>query len=401
MEQVQELIDTILWDRRIVDVIDDIDAPVRTVVIRDPTVLDRKLAEHVRAKSLRLAISQGVPTEEDVMRDARESEYWTEEDDSILENAEEHIKMVETRLEKQKLGVGTRRKLERNLEESKTKLADTEAKQSNIMSNTAEYLANEAALFQMMRSLVYTMSDEPLWPDEKSFFHTKRHFTPFVNFLAQVVFSEGMLTATQVRLVARSGEWRILWTCGRENLVSLFNRPVSDLNVNQRSLVYWSKIYDIGYESTDRPSQDVIDDDDRYDDWLENHLKDQDKDSRSISKRRGKHRLPSDHNEFGMVLEGEYCDDCTCGVSNIEAKGLGERPMHKADCLYGVFMPYTEEEKEEKAARIYGRNATNVRHYLNSEHDAVAKHGQIDEKDLRKRRARELLGAQSQVHKRK
>lgn len=47
-----------------------------------------------------------------------------------------------------------------------------------------------------------------------------------------------------------------------------FGTPPTRWSEDQRELVRWSQIYDAAFESLDRPSQRVIEDDDLFDSWL-------------------------------------------------------------------------------------------------------------------------------------
>src|SRR5690606_37527210 len=47
-----------------------------------------------------------------------------------------------------------------------------------------------------------------------------------------------------------------------------FRRPPTEWSYNQNELSRWSYIYDIVFESMDRPSEQVVEDDDLMDSWL-------------------------------------------------------------------------------------------------------------------------------------
>jgi hypothetical protein len=177
----------------------------------------------------------------------------------------------------------------------------------------------------------------------------------------------------------------------RENLSVLFNKPVGDFSSPQKILIYWSRVYDSVYEDTDKPNQDIIDDDDLLDEWLANRDLDRSGDvSKNLSK-------ASEHQEQMQILDGYYVETCTCGASKVRAKGLGEKTPHTVDCPYGTWCRYTQEEKEELSRQIYGRNTDGVRQLLDKEQDAIETVGTVEEQHLRKKKTRALLGSDQKV----
>lgn len=67
----------------------------------------------------------------------------------------------------------------------------------------------------------------------------------------------------EVREIARSGEWRILWSMKGGDLFEIL-----PLNPIQLRLAYFSQFYDNIAKSSEPPPQQVIDDDDMLDGWV-------------------------------------------------------------------------------------------------------------------------------------
>lgn len=53
----------------------------------------------------------------------------------------------------------------------------------------------------------------------------------------------------------------------------MFKGPVSDWTQNQVRFCDWMMFYDSVYESDDRPSDDIISDNERIDQWFKNKVK--------------------------------------------------------------------------------------------------------------------------------
>lgn len=67
-----------------------------------------------------------------------------------------------------------------------------------------------------------------------------------------------------LREIARTEPWRTYWVSSNKRP---FEVTAGDLSEEQRSLIMWSKMYDSIYEHPERPSDDVIQDNDMLDGW--------------------------------------------------------------------------------------------------------------------------------------
>jgi hypothetical protein len=400
MLTVQEKISLLLWDRRYIKIPNDIDVPngITTLVMVDPTLEDKNYYLHVKACEAQACSEMEipVPTEEDVFSSAREAGFWTEMDDKVIQETDEHIEFLESELARQKFQA-RKRSLNQQIEQARIKYNSVLQKKENLKLNSAEYLAHEHATFCLLQRIVYNLDGTLFWPTEQQFVRDKERYLPLVIYIAHEFLNEGTWSIADIREVARSGEWRILWASTKDNLVTLFNKNVGALNLNQKMLVYWSRVYDSVFEDPNRPDQDVISDDDLLDEWLANRDLDRAEKEKDLDV--SKHKTTKDHQEQMQVLDGYYVETCTCGASNVKVKGLGEKPMHAVDCPYGTWRRYTLQEKEELARQIYGRNTNRVRQLINSEQDAVESKGVIEEHHLRHRKSnsRKILNPEQKI----
>jgi hypothetical protein len=391
---VQERINRLLWDRRLIVLPKDMEVPegLEYVVLHDLKLEDRNHYLFIRDLEEHKARDQGVPTEGEIMLKARESKYWTEDDDDVERRADDHIAFL-----KSEFKAKSKFKSRQNI--IKLQIADAEAKKeyvankrNNLKQQTAEYLAHQIASMALLRRVVYHQDGTPLIPDDSSFLYFKENFPMLLFYLIYEMMSEGVISITEIREVARSTEWRLTWVLCRENLYSIFDRSIGDLNLNHKMLIYWSRVYDSAFEGVDPPDEEVVNDDDLFDDWLASRdleLKDQ----KNSSKNNTDH-----HQEKGYILDGEYIERCTCGAKSINAgKGLGERIPHAVDCSYGVWRDFTPQEKEARARSIYGRNSKGIRQLLDAEQEQILKVGMVEEQDLRNKKSRSLLGMPTKV----
>lgn len=71
----------------------------------------------------------------------------------------------------------------------------------------------------------------------------------------------------EYRELARTDPWRTTWSV-RKGESSLFGVPAADYTDEQRTMVGWSSLYDSVWEHEQRPTDEVVTDDDMLDGWL-------------------------------------------------------------------------------------------------------------------------------------
>lgn len=73
------------------------------------------------------------------------------------------------------------------------------------------------------------------------------------------------ISQKDIRYLARSDPFRGMWLLSKENV---FNVPCYEFTEDQKNLIVFSRMYDSIYENPERPSDDVIEDDDMVDGWI-------------------------------------------------------------------------------------------------------------------------------------
>lgn len=384
---VQEYLDQILCNKRFIAIPADITSPEKVLVVIYPNLEDRNYATFIKDSSFKEAIANNTPTEAIIMEDAKLGGEWSIEDDQILALGNEKLDFLRSELKKQKF-LGKKKKLQEQIIEIENRQLEVSHKRDHLMRMTAEYLSSEMYTFAILPRVVFKLNGEKFWPTEADFFKTKDYLMPLINFITSEIFTGGILDMPIIRKVARSSDWRIFWTLNKENLASLFNQPIYNFTVNQRNLVYWSRLYDMAYEATEKPDQEVIDDDELFDQWLSNKSMEKSKKDLGMDK-------VAHHQEQMVALDGYYIETCTCEVKKTKYKGLGESPKHDDQCPFGKYVAYTPAEKEQMANQIYGKNNKFTRNLLDQQQATVTKKGSIEEQDLRKGKTRQLMGMQS------
>jgi len=393
---IQDLIYKLMWDRRYVTVPEDWGVPpgMEVVILRDPTVKDRndylfwKEVEEVKSRKL------NVPTEGSIFTDARAGGYWTDDDELILKEADSHIAYLESELDRKGFAA-RRRQIEAQIVNTKDKKDEVLAKENALKRQTAEYMAHEVSALKLLMRVACTVDNEPLWNTEEEYMECYNQYPYFIQYLLNSMLSEDSWDSKDLREVARAPEWRLLWTLQRENLPGMFNRPIGELNINQKLVVYWSRVYDSAFEGVDCPDEHILNDDDKFDDWLVSRDKERQEKSTAAKRPHASFR----HQEQIVILDGDYIETCTCGTGHQKGVPLGRRTLHGEGCKFGVWRPYSEQEKEEVANQVYGRNNAHMRKHLDKEQDKVMRKGVVNEQNLRNQHSRKIMGANTNVRK--
>jgi hypothetical protein len=391
---VQEKINRLLWDRRLILLPKDMDVPegLEYVVLHDLKLEDRNYYLFIRDLEEQRARGVGVPTEGEMMDAARKSGYWGPEDDDIEQRADDHIAFLQAEFEAKAKFKSRQNIIKVQIADAKAKKDYVTNKRNDLKRQSAEYLAHEIASSMLLRRVAFRPDGKKLAEDEQDYRMLKEHYPMLWFYLIFEMMNEGVLENYELREIARSTEWRLTWVLCRENLPTLFDRSIGDFTINHKMLVYWSRIYDIAFENPNPPEQEIINDDQRFDDWMANREFARKEDARKDT------TAADGHQERGYILDGEYVEQCNCGAkANNVGKGRMQRQPHATTCPYGTWRDFTPQEKEERARRVYGRNPNNVRKILDAEHDRVLKQGMVEEQHLRGKKTRTALNMQQKV----
>lgn len=385
----QELIDFICWDRRLLSVPSFItEAPCRDIILLYPSMRHRNYAAFIRKRIIEDAKKQGVLSESQLIKEAIASGAWSIKNEELYNKSEERLTELNSLLSKEKISL-KKRKLSKDIENLKIHIASLRAQRINITMASYDYLANEQQIYYLVQKLTCDFNGDNIWENDISFYDQKNLYTEFITWIANQIVSEGLLPVKDIRRVARSGVWRLIWTSAKDNVECLFKNKLYDITTNQKYLIYWSKIYDSIYEDPDRPGEEIIQDDEAIDAWLNDRS--EKRTTKNTSSTKGVNKAIENHAEVGVMMSGYYNDDCTCGANKNPKKGLGEAPIHSNGCQYGIYIEYTKEEKEELARQIYNRNSAPMRQLMNKEQELVEKRGEMQEHNLRTGTSRHLL----------
>lgn len=144
-------------------------------------------------------------------------------------------------------------------------LIDRFTTRRNLVQNSSESHAEICQQRYLIGQITEYEDGEQFWPTQKDF--DEYLDGSLISQLCEHYFHRSRIPPNVIRRLARSPEWRPYWEIAK-NTNDLFNGPTVSWSLNQRELAYWSSIYDSVQGAYERPSKQIIEDDDLLDSWF-------------------------------------------------------------------------------------------------------------------------------------
>ena len=185
---IQENINRLLWDRRLILLPEQMEVPAELeyVVLKDLTLDDRNYYLFVRDLEEHKARADGVSTEGEIMRNARESGYWTNDDEDVAQRADDHIAFLEGEFQAKAKFKSRQNIIKLQIDDARAKKEYVEQKRNGLKQQTAEYLAHEIASFMLLRRVAYRQDGTLLITDDASYLDFKENYLMFARHLPRV-----------------------------------------------------------------------------------------------------------------------------------------------------------------------------------------------------------------------
>lgn len=229
--------------------------------IHSPSVEDKLIACDVYEEAYAEATLNGLITEEETIQVLKDMNIWSRWKEEELEVANKNI---------DKLKIGLFKSLKkRDKEAARLGLAKTRELIKSLMSikyqlsyQSIEYFANTTKLKFLIGRNLYDSNGRKVWENED--------FLSDQSTLLEEAYQHFIMNRVselQIRQLARTDPWRPIWVakCAEH---SIFGKPAIELSEEQKGLISWSRLYDSCYEDPERPSDEVIEEDDCFDGWL-------------------------------------------------------------------------------------------------------------------------------------
>lgn len=241
------------------------DGQLASFLLRPPTPKEQAKAAMVYETERQRAAMVGLSSKDELLETLISLGQWNIETDEEMIGLEKDIHTIRRGLldllfNRTKLEAA--RSLLRRAE--KAFVARLNQKHS-LLQNSAEATAEVCQQRYLIGRITETDDGEPVWPTEKSFEDDSDN--SMITQLCELFFHRSRISISVIRELARSSQWRAYWEVTKSTN-ELFDGSVARWSLNQRELAYWSTIYDSVHGAFERPSKDVIADDDLLDSWF-------------------------------------------------------------------------------------------------------------------------------------
>ena len=232
-----------------------LDIEDKLIEIRTPTIEDEYFINKKFQEDYERCLDDGLKTEDEILEWMREREIWTEKDDEKEEGLKKDIDKLKREIFQNRHRSVLREQIRRYLRAGEKQLATVIMKKTRHFNNSCEGIANIGKVAEFFRRCVY-YNDERYSLDD------------LVIEIISNNYYKSLLDEKNIRELARNEPWRSIWVLRESNSYQLFDNKGRQLSPDQKSLLIWSRMYDNVQESTECPSDEVIEDDDLLDGWF-------------------------------------------------------------------------------------------------------------------------------------
>ena len=221
----------------------------QTYIISNPNSKDSYLAELVYVEALEEAKSDGILSDEDMLKKLVEKGVWTDKDQRHLDNIYKDIEDAKLSIFENRFHSGRR-------EANRTRLAQLRSKHSRLIDKRYAY---------------YDKTAEGCASYSRDIFIIKRginHMTGVEDGIQQIFIAyknESYDSEEAIRKIARSPKWSSLFSL--REVSDLFGYPICDWSESQVTLCSWSMAYSNAFSHSEFPSS-IVDDNDLFDGWM-------------------------------------------------------------------------------------------------------------------------------------
>lgn len=236
-----------------------------SLLLRPPTPKEQAKAAMVYSCEYQRGIALGLSSEYDIIKDMISLNIWSDQKDIQIKGLREDIHNIRRGLLD---FLFNRTKLEKArtlLRRAESVLFEKLAQRYNLTENSAEAHALICQQRYLISSIAETENGDLFWKSQSDF--EESDDISVIRQLCELFFKQSRISMKIIRELARSQEWRAYWEITK-NTNDLFDGSVVCWSLNQRELAYWSTIYDAVHGAYEKPSKDIIEDDDLLDSWF-------------------------------------------------------------------------------------------------------------------------------------
>lgn len=235
------------------------------LLLRPPTLREKARSASIYFTENKCAIIAGLSNKEEALENFISIGQWDDKMELEIEGLYKDIHAIRRGLLDFLFNTKKLEKTRSLLRSAEKALVERLGKKHVLLQSSAEAHAEICQQRYLIGQITET-------EDGKQFWTTMEEFNDYpdntlIIQLCEIFFQRSRVPIESIRELARSQQWRAYWDIAK-NTNNLFDNSVSLWSFNQRELAYWSTIYDSVYEAYERPSKEIIADDDLLDSWF-------------------------------------------------------------------------------------------------------------------------------------
>lgn len=235
------------------------------LLLHPPTPKEQAKAALIYSTERQRAAIVGLPNEIELLGNMIEIGQWSLKKEEEIKGLQEDIHTIRRGLLDFLFNTKKLEKARSLLRRAENALIERLGDRHVLLGSSAEASAEIAQQRYLIGQITETDDGEPFWKTAKEF--DEYLDNALIVQLCEIFFQRSRVSISTIRELARSQQWRAYWEVAKTTN-DLFDNPVSSWSLNQRETAYWSTIYDSVYNAFERPSKDIIEDDDLLDCWF-------------------------------------------------------------------------------------------------------------------------------------
>lgn len=221
--------------------------------------------DFIKEEARESALKNGVPTNDEMLKFYIKNGKWSISREEKINDYKKQIEFLKDKYYQSLFNEKEKKVIKDTVKSIQLKIAEILTEKHHLLvDKTAEYMAEKAEVRGRFLLMVKTKDGACLPEDmilNNSFYRE-----------IEAVFYSNMINTQDIREIARTNPWRINWAVNKNSTDDLFNIKGYELTQEQSELCYYSKFYDSVFESHERPSDEIIDDDFTLDIWWEKKI---------------------------------------------------------------------------------------------------------------------------------
>ncbi len=269
-------------------------------LLKSPTTYEKYLGNLLYEELYGEYLLDGLYTDEELLEYMVSEGFWTMQEEQQITSLKKEIENFKLELFQSKFKSLHRQTLRKYIKVAKETLIKLIEKKSTYNHLSAHGCAGMAKIRFLIGKSIYTQKRKKIFGGSKFWKSNSRILEKAV-----LIYNDNQLEEADYRILSRTEPWRLIWAC-KKSANHVFSKPSTELTDEQKTLCYWSSVYDSIYESPDCPEDSVIDDDDMLDGFL---IEQRNKRGENVNKNEDFTNNPKIKNADEVYLVAETVED--------------------------------------------------------------------------------------------